>query len=192
MATIRFDADDMPAGFKPSAGAQTTADAIEREFGITSFGTYPNHGSATPRRPQDAMDIFVTKAQGDRLAAWLASAAVRAKYGVWITIWWQRINNSDRDAPGAFRSMADRGSDRANHKDHIHLEVKPTAQPQEDQMNELQAKQLKNVETLLLELKDGKGPLAESIKAIVAAEVAKLPSGGTAASYKGTVEMKPA
>jgi hypothetical protein len=60
------------------------------------------------------------KALGDEAAAW-ARANARS-LGINYVIWNQRIWNIQRDGEG-WRYMADRGSDSANHKNHLHITV---------------------------------------------------------------------
>ena len=60
------------------------------------------------------------KALGDKAAAW-ARANARS-LGINYVIWNQRIWNIQRDSEG-WRYMADRGSDSANHKNHLHITV---------------------------------------------------------------------
>jgi uncharacterized protein YgiM (DUF1202 family) len=60
------------------------------------------------------------KAHGDEAAAW-AKANARS-LGINYVIWNQHIWNITRDSEG-WRYMADRGSDSANHKNHIHITV---------------------------------------------------------------------
>jgi uncharacterized protein YgiM (DUF1202 family) len=60
------------------------------------------------------------KALGYEVAAW-AKANARS-LGINYVIWNQRIWNITRDSEG-WRYMADRGSDSANHKNHVHITV---------------------------------------------------------------------
>ena len=60
------------------------------------------------------------KALGDEAAAW-AKANARS-LGINYVIWNQHIWNIQRDGDG-WRYMADRGSDSANHKNHLHITV---------------------------------------------------------------------
>jgi uncharacterized protein YgiM (DUF1202 family) len=60
------------------------------------------------------------KALGDEAAAW-AKANARS-LGINYVIWNQHIWNITRDSEG-WRYMADRGSDSANHRNHIHITV---------------------------------------------------------------------
>jgi uncharacterized protein YgiM (DUF1202 family) len=60
------------------------------------------------------------KALGDEAAAW-AKANARS-LGINYVIWNQHIWNIQRDSEG-WRFMADRGSDSANHKNHLHITV---------------------------------------------------------------------
>ncbi len=60
------------------------------------------------------------KALGDEAAAWLKANA--RSLGINYVIWNQHIWNITRDSEG-WRYMADRGSDSANHLNHIHITV---------------------------------------------------------------------
>jgi uncharacterized protein YraI len=67
-----------------------------------------------------ALDIMVRGSLGDEIAEW-----VRANYqelGVSEVIWEQRIWTVQRSSEG-WRPMEDRGSDTANHYDHVHVTV---------------------------------------------------------------------
>jgi hypothetical protein len=85
---------------------------------ITSYGGYrPEsgfHGSG------QAVDVMVTGALGDQVAAWLQSQA--SALGISELIWSQRIWTVQRAGEG-WRWMSDRGSVTANHFDHVHVSV---------------------------------------------------------------------
>jgi hypothetical protein len=84
--------------------------------------------ASTPDHPAGrALDIMIPsyktksgRALGSQVAAWARANAkpLRIKY----VIWDQRIWNIQRDREG-WRFMASRGSDTANHKDHVHITV---------------------------------------------------------------------
>ncbi|WP_026927838.1 SH3 domain-containing protein [Granulicoccus phenolivorans] len=77
----------------------------------------PDHPSG---RAIDAM-VYKDSATGQALAEWVKANA--AKYNVEYVIWNQHIWSVARSSEG-WRFMADRGSDTANHKDHVHITVK--------------------------------------------------------------------
>ncbi len=87
---------------------------------VTNYGgnradSGSNHSSG------HAVDIMVTGALGDQIAAWLRANAGRL--GVTELIWEQRIWTTQRAGDG-WRSMSDRGSATANHYDHVHVSVR--------------------------------------------------------------------
>lgn len=67
-----------------------------------------------------ALDFMTEKdmAKGQALAEYVKSNA--QAYGIKYVIWNQKIWSVERAAEG-WRSMEDRGSDTANHKDHVHV-----------------------------------------------------------------------
>jgi hypothetical protein len=83
-------------------------------FGGLRPGDSGYHGSG------QALDVMVSGATGDRLAAWLRRHA--APLGVSEVIWAQRIWTVQRSSEG-WRWMEDRGSVTANHYDHVHVSV---------------------------------------------------------------------
>ena len=93
---------------------------------ITTY--YGVRQANTPDHPAGrALDIMMPRyktkagrALGFEVAAWTRANArsLRIKY----VIWDQRIWNIERDREG-WRFMASRGSDSANHKDHVHVTV---------------------------------------------------------------------
>jgi uncharacterized protein YgiM (DUF1202 family) len=93
---------------------------------ITSYGG--RRPSVIPDHEQGrALDCMIPnyrsasgKALGAEAAAW-ARANARS-LGINYVIWNQRIWNIQRDSEG-WRYMADRGSDSANHKNHLHITV---------------------------------------------------------------------
>lgn len=68
-----------------------------------------------------ALDIMVSSSSlGDAIAAWVRDH--HGELGVSEVIWSQRIWTVERSADG-WRWMEDRGSDTANHYDHVHVTV---------------------------------------------------------------------
>ena len=75
----------------------------------------------------NALDLMIPsyntttgKALGQNVANW--AVANHQKLGIHYVIWNQQIWNVDRERDG-WRAMSDRGSDSANHKDHVHISV---------------------------------------------------------------------
>lgn len=111
-------------GLKPNT-ARILADGQVRFPQIRNFGgvrpdSIPDHPSGR------ALDFMIPNyrtntATGDAIAAWLQANA--AKYNIDYVIWNQRIWSVARSKEG-WRYMASRGSDTANHKDHVHVSVK--------------------------------------------------------------------
>ena len=89
----------------------------------TMYGVRPD---PLPDHPSGrAVDIMIpnyrsNKELGNRLAAYFK--ANHSQFRVHYIIWDQKIWNITRDREG-WRSMSGRGSDTANHKDHIHITV---------------------------------------------------------------------
>lgn len=84
-------------------------------------------GSGSDHNTGDALDIMIPnyktaagKALGQRIALWVKNnqPSLRVTY----IIWDQRIWNVARAGDG-WRYMANRGSDAANHKDHVHVSL---------------------------------------------------------------------
>lgn len=68
-----------------------------------------------------ALDIMISdKSVGDAIADFVREN--REVLGVSEVIWWQQIWTVERGGDG-WRSMSDRGSDTANHYDHVHVTV---------------------------------------------------------------------
>jgi len=132
---------------KPSQGGETTADPVPAgvsgaacpggsgvESGLTSStvavhravcAAFPGlvYGGLRPGDPGEhgsgqALDIMVTGAKGDEIAAYLQQHA--GELGVDNLIWKQRIWFVGKPH-GAWKGMADRGSVTANHYDHVHV-----------------------------------------------------------------------
>lgn len=114
-----------PRGLKPNAAR--TSNAAVRKFPRikTVYGVRAGSGDHPTGRAVDLMIPNYRSASGKRLggdvAAW---ARVNAKsLGITYVIWNQRIWSVGRSSEG-WRSMADRGGDSANHKNHVHISVK--------------------------------------------------------------------
>lgn len=119
---------------KTRAAALDIADAANAKLGrsITEAWGYnpasrPEHSSG---RAVDFM-VYQDKALGD----WIADYAQRnaKRLGIVHIIWYQRIWSVARSKEG-WRSMPNRGSGTANHKDHPHIYFNDTYKPGETTM----------------------------------------------------------
>lgn len=121
--------DEVEQGLTPNA--LRALNAIRKEFPeITTIGgvrpdSLPDHPSGL------ALDFMIPdptsatgEALGNDIASYLREHA--SDLGVEYVIWQQEIWNVRRDAEG-WRSMADRGSVTANHRDHVHVTVLPSS-----------------------------------------------------------------
>ena len=85
---------------------------------ITQYGGYDPHGEHVSGK---AIDVMTTDSQtGDEIAAFLQAHA--AELDLYDIIWQQHIWTPVRASEG-WRSMGDRGSETANHYDHVHVSV---------------------------------------------------------------------
>ncbi|SER36587.1 SH3 domain-containing protein [Microlunatus flavus] len=112
-------------GLKPNA--IKVLDAVEKNWPqIKTFGGV--HPDPLPDHPSGrALDLMIPnykskagKQLGHDLSRWLRSH--HGELGINYIIWDQHIWNVQRDSEG-WRSMASRGSDSANHKNHVHVTV---------------------------------------------------------------------
>lgn len=101
---------------------RAAAEEIGARYGISTIHGYGQRSNATDHDDGLALD-FMTRRGGS--IADLARAQARS-LGVTYVIWNQRIWSAARNAEG-WRPMPDRGSDTANHKDHVHVSF--TASP---------------------------------------------------------------
>jgi uncharacterized protein YgiM (DUF1202 family) len=128
----------------PSTGGSGTTNAIEKGLGRNAIKLYRGSRAAFPqvrtyygRRPGtgsdhnvgNALDIMLPnyksasgRALGNQIAAW--TQANKTTFNVTYVIWNQRIWSVRRASEG-WRPMASRGSDSANHIDHVHVSVAP-------------------------------------------------------------------
>lgn len=114
-------------GLKPNAIKLHRASRAAFPQITTYYGVRPD---AIPDHPSGlALDLMIPdyksatgKALGAQVAAW--AQANQATLGVHYIIWNQHIWNYQRASEG-WRVMGDRGSDSANHKDHVHITVLP-------------------------------------------------------------------
>lgn len=126
--TAQYLADSAPAaptfnlpGLTPNsryllAEATKNFPEIRTIYGVRS-DPIPDHPSG---RALDFM-TYTNKDVGNRLAAWAQANAT--ELNIDYIIWDQRIWSVARQREG-WRFMADRGSNTANHKDHVHITVK--------------------------------------------------------------------
>jgi hypothetical protein len=111
-------------GSEVESGLVANAVAVHRAV-CAAFPAVKSYGGV---RPSDsgahgsghALDIMVTGATGDEIAAWVRSNA--PALGVSEVIWAQKIWTVQRSSEG-WRLMEDRGSATANHYDHVHVTV---------------------------------------------------------------------
>lgn len=94
--------------------------AVCAEFpDVSSYGGL--RGGGGEHSEGRALDIMVsTSSLGDAIAAWVRDH--HSPLGVSEVIWAQRIWSAERSSDG-WRWMEDRGSDTANHYDHVHVTV---------------------------------------------------------------------
>jgi len=112
-------------GLTPRAIAVHRA-ALEAWPQITTYYGYRNDPSSDHYYGR-ALDLMIPgyttdagKALGGQVAAW--AVAHQQSLGIQYVIWNQRIWNVSRASEG-WRLMPDRGSDSANHKNHVHISV---------------------------------------------------------------------
>ncbi|HSX68130.1 hypothetical protein [Nocardioides sp.] len=101
---------------------RAAAREVGNRFGIASIGGYGKRSNATDHDDGLALD-YMTR-NGGPLADYVKANA--ARLGVTYVIWNQRIWSAARNSEG-WRKMPDRGSDTANHKDHVHVSFRSTA-----------------------------------------------------------------
>ncbi len=100
---------------RPLAHVRAFADALLRETGASSFGTYIGH-SPTPDRALDVFTPVNSSTLGDAMSAY--ALANWGRYGLRYMIYRQRIHWG----PGeSWELMADRGDNTQNHYDHEHF-----------------------------------------------------------------------
>lgn len=88
---------------------------VPTTIGGVRLGAIDRNGHPSGR----ALDIFVTRSQGDALAAY--ALANRAALGVQYVIFRQRYNDGS-----GWERMEDRGSPTANHQTHVHVNFRAT------------------------------------------------------------------
>jgi hypothetical protein len=169
----------------PSPWLQKMCDDIQRDLGITSFGTYYGHDVS----PEVSVDIFVPMVHnddesslGDRCANWIIKHGRR--YGRRYLIWWQRLWNEQVLA--AWRWMADRGSNTQNHKDHLHSTndgpVDPAIYEGEEDMAELNEKDRNDLRYAVQAVNE--------LKNFIATWDAEVPEGEEQSFWDGQIQMR--
>lgn len=100
--------------------------AVSTIYGVGSRSGASDHPNGL------ALDFMVygNRLKGDAVAAYVIANGGRL--GVTYVIWYQRIWSMDR--PG-WRGMEDRGSDTANHFDHVHVSFTTDGNPREGSKN---------------------------------------------------------
>ncbi|WP_312720246.1 hypothetical protein [Mobilicoccus sp.] len=89
---------------------------VAAQFGVTNIGGYrPGYGRSDHHSGQ-AIDVMIRGESGTRIADWFRANArdLNVKYVIWQQGYWH---------PGMtdYRPMKDRGSETANHWDHVHV-----------------------------------------------------------------------
>ena len=140
--TAKYLSSTPPTGGGGGGGGRTPDPRVEKGLKPNAVKTYravirqfPEIGSVGGVRPDSlpdhpsgrALDLMIpnyTSSSGKRMggdvAAWLKANA--RDLGINYVIWDQHIWNITRDREG-WRYMASRGSDSANHKNHVHVTV---------------------------------------------------------------------
>jgi hypothetical protein len=110
---------DSSVEYRLTAGAVRLYRSVCHAFPqITSYGGWDAHGEHSSGK---ALDIMTSDVQlGDAIAAFLQAHA--SELNIFDVIWRQQIWTTERAGDG-WRSMPDRGSDTANHYDHVHVSV---------------------------------------------------------------------
>lgn len=119
--------DGVEKGLTPNTIAVHRA-AMKAFPQITTYYGYRNDPSSDHYQGR-ALDLMIPgyttaagKALGYEVAAWAVANIATLKID--YIIWDQRIYSQARASEG-WRAMANRGSDSANHKDHVHISVRP-------------------------------------------------------------------
>lgn len=114
-----------PAGSSVENGLTPDAIRVHRALcaafpQITAYGGL-RPGDGNEHGTGQALDIMTSdQALGDEIAAYLIEH--RTELGVSEVLWWQQIWTVQRMSEG-WRAFSDRGSDTANHYDHVHATV---------------------------------------------------------------------
>ncbi|OLT45283.1 hypothetical protein BJF85_01450 [Saccharomonospora sp. CUA-673] len=84
------------------------------QFDVDSVGGVASRSGASDHPSGLALDFMTTGENGDRIAEYVL--ANQAEFGVTYVIWAQQYNDGS-----GWSMMEDRGSDTANHYDHVHV-----------------------------------------------------------------------
>ncbi|GAB47804.1 hypothetical protein MOPEL_029_00850 [Mobilicoccus pelagius NBRC 104925] len=89
---------------------------IAAQFGLTDIGGYRPGEGRSDHHSGRALDIMVRGDAGTEVAEWVRAHAgeLNVKYVIWQQGYWQPGMNG-------YRPMKDRGSETANHWDHVHV-----------------------------------------------------------------------
>jgi hypothetical protein len=112
------------SGSDVESGLMANAIAVHRAV-CAAFPSVTAYGGLRPGDSGEhgqglALDIMVTGATGDQIAEFVRANS--GALGVSEVIWAQRIWTVERSSEG-WRPLEDRGSDTANHYDHVHVTV---------------------------------------------------------------------
>lgn len=100
--------------------ARWLKDKIEQEFPGVTCSTYETSKKSSSHYTGNGLDCFGSPEERDRLAKWTSQNAHNLK--VWYVIHNQEIFSLTNPQAG-WKGMKDRGSDSANHKDHVHISL---------------------------------------------------------------------
>lgn len=90
------------------------------KFDVDSVGGQASRSGASDHPSGLALDFMTTGASGDQIAEYILEN--QSEFGVTYVIWEQRYNDG-----GGWSYMEDRGSDTANHYDHVHVSFESSA-----------------------------------------------------------------
>ncbi|WP_258936196.1 MULTISPECIES: hypothetical protein [Prauserella salsuginis group] len=90
------------------------------KFEVDSVGGVASRSGASDHPSGLALDFMTTGTTGDQIAEYIL--ANQSEFGVTYVIWEQRYNDGS-----GWSYMEDRGSDTANHYDHVHVSFESSA-----------------------------------------------------------------
>lgn len=93
---------------------------VLKKFDVDSVGGVASRSGASDHPSGLALDFMTTGASGDRIAEYVLDN--QSEFGVTYVIWEQRYNDGS-----GWSYMEDRGSDTANHYDHVHVSFEQSA-----------------------------------------------------------------
>ena len=110
-----------PVSSEIESGINSNAVAVYRSVcaafpEVTSYGGY--RADSIDHADGDSVDVMITGSTGDAIAAYLIENA--DALGIEYLMWEQQIWSSGQASSG-WRYVEDRGSDTANHYDHVHV-----------------------------------------------------------------------